>query len=147
MPDPKTYRDAIQYDSSRPALSEVARARPSRGSGAPARCSSHKAAILALLRERGPAGILSSELYDAPERYGRSPRNRISELRREGCLIEGSARGSSDWFYRLIRDKDGIASAPKPEPAKPQPLKSWEQVCAEREEKMRQSAPSFELTP
>ena len=100
-----------------PSLAEVDSARPRRGTGAPERCSSHKAAILGLLRERGLVGVLSSELYDAPEKFGRSPRNRISELRREGHLIEGSPRGSSDWFYCLIRDKDGIA------PTTPQPLK------------------------
>jgi hypothetical protein len=39
--------------------------------------------------------------------YGRSPRNRISEARRDGHLIEGKPFGSSDWFYRLIRDIAG----------------------------------------
>jgi len=90
-----------------PSLSEVGRARPQRGFGVPARCVSHKAAILALLRKRGPQGVLSSELYDSPENFGRSPRNRVSELRAEGFLIEGKPHGSSDWWYRLIRDKDG----------------------------------------
>jgi hypothetical protein len=91
----------------RPTLSEVARAKPHRGSGAPGRCASHKDAILALLRERGPQGVLSSELYDSPEKFGRSPRNRISELRAGGCLISGEPRGASDWHYVLIRDSEG----------------------------------------
>src|SRR5438128_11647178 len=70
-------------------LDELAKARPKRGSGVPARCASHKSAILALLRERGSNGVLSSELYDNPHLYGRSPRNRISELRKpDGCLIQ-----------------------------------------------------------
>jgi hypothetical protein len=96
-------------------LSEVAQARPKRGAGAPARSRSHYAAILQLLRERGPQGVLGSELYSHPEMYGRSPRNRISELRRDGHLIEGKAHGSSDWFYRLIRENhspDRLRQAP-----------------------------------
>jgi hypothetical protein len=100
----------------RPTLGEVARAKPQRGSGAPGRCASHKAAILELLRERGPQGVLGSELYDCPEKFGRSPRNRISELRAEGFLIEGKPHGSADWFYRLIRDNAGVT----PLPAKPE---------------------------
>jgi hypothetical protein len=77
--------------------------------GAPARTRSHYAAILQLLRERGPQGVLGSELYSSPDLYGRSPRNRISELRRDGHLIEGRAHGASDWFYRLIRDNAGVS--------------------------------------
>lgn len=94
----------MQYRRPNPSLAEVAAAKPRRGSGAPARSRSHYEAILQLLRERGPAGVLSSELYDAPNLFGRSPRNRISELRRDGHLIEGRPQGSADWFYCLIRD-------------------------------------------
>ena len=77
---------------------------PKPATGAPARTRSHYDAILALLRERGSAGVLSSELYDQPHLYGRSPRNRISELRRDGSVISGQARGSSDWHYVLLPD-------------------------------------------
>jgi hypothetical protein len=101
------YRNTIQAESARPSLTEVAQARPRRGKGAPSRCASHKSAILALLQERGPAGVLGSELYDSPEKFGRSPRNRISELRKEGCLISGEPRGSADWHYVLLRDNSG----------------------------------------
>ena len=87
---------------------ELAQARPKRGAGAPARTRSHYDAILELLRERGPQGVLGSELYARPELYGRSPRNRISELRKDGHLIEGKPHGASDWFYRLIRDNAGV---------------------------------------
>jgi hypothetical protein len=76
---------------------------------APVRSRSHYEAILTLLRERGPQGVLGSELYSRPDLYGRSPRNRISELRRDRHLIEGKPHGSADWFYRLIRDNAGIA--------------------------------------
>jgi hypothetical protein len=91
----------------KPTLSELRDAIPQRGTGAPVRSRSHYEAILELLRERGPRGVLGSELYARPDLYGRSPRNRISELRRDGHLIEGKSRGSSDWFYRLIRDNIG----------------------------------------
>ncbi len=95
--------------ASRPSLGEVEKARPRRGTGAPARCASHYAAILRLLRERAEdgLGVLGSELYSHPDLYGRSPRNRISELRKDGHLIEGKPYGASDWFYRLIRDNTG----------------------------------------
>lgn len=92
----------------KPTLSELQDAIPHRGTGAPARSHSHYEAILALLRERGSRGVLGSELYAHPELCGRSPRNRISELRRDGCLIEGKAHGASDWWYRLIRDNAGV---------------------------------------
>lgn len=97
-----------------PSLGEVSQARPQRGKGAPERCASHKSAILILLRERGPQGVLGSELYSRPDLYGRSPRNRICELRKDGHLIEGKPHGSSDWFYRLIRDNAG--AKPQAEP-------------------------------
>ena len=86
---------------------ELEQARPKRSSGAPARSRSHYDAILELLRKRGLQGVLGSELYSHPNLYGRSPRNRISELRKDGHLIEGKPYGASDWFYRLIRDNAG----------------------------------------
>src|SRR5215831_14313476 len=92
---------------SKPSVSELRRAIPQRGTFAPGRSGSHYVAILQLLRDRGPQGVLGSELYARPELYGRSPRNRISELRKAGHLIEGKAQGSSDWFYCLIRDNAG----------------------------------------
>src|SRR6267378_429803 len=104
-------RDNISHHDiqsfSRPTIEEVAKARPQRGNGAPARCASHKSAILGLLRERGPQGVLGSELYNLPAKFGRSPRNRISELRKDGCLISGKPHGSSDWHYILLRDSSG----------------------------------------
>jgi hypothetical protein len=93
-------------------VEDLKSARPARNTGAPARSRSHYEAILQLMRERGPQGVLGSELYSRPDLYGRSPRNRISELRRDGHLIEGKARGSADWFYRLIRDNAGHAPSP-----------------------------------
>ena len=51
---------------------------------------------------------MGSELYDSPEKFGRSPRNRISELRKEGFLISGEPHGACDWHYVLLRDTAGI---------------------------------------
>ena len=96
-------------------FSELVQARPKRGSGAPARPRSHYKAILELLRERGPQGVLGSELYSRPDLYGRSPRNRVCELRKNDHLIEGRPHGASNWFYYLIRDNAGV----KPRPESP----------------------------
>ncbi len=96
---------------SRPALSEIAKCRPPRGSGAPSRTRSHYERILALLKERGPTGVLSSELYDAPQLYGRSPRNRISELRKDGHLIETVPAWASVVRYVLVGENPAPAPA------------------------------------
>jgi Helix-turn-helix domain len=79
---------------------------PHKAHGAPARCHSHRERILALLRERGSQGVLASELYEQPHLYGRSPRNRISELRRDGFVISGKSRGASNWHYVLLHLSD-----------------------------------------
>ena len=73
------------------------------------RARSHYENIAALLRERAEQGlgVKGSELYSDVERFGRSPRNRISELRRDGWNIGGKALGESDWFYWLRRDNNG----------------------------------------
>jgi hypothetical protein len=92
------------------SVEQIEQGKPRRPRGAPARTRSHYVAILALLRERGPHGVLGSELYDAPHLYGRSPRNRVSEIRadlkKDGDFweITGEARGGSDWHY-VLRSK------------------------------------------
>jgi hypothetical protein len=88
------------------SVEQIEQAKPHRLRGAPVRARSHYDRILGLLRERGPAGVLASELYDAPHLYGRSPRNRISECRKDGHLIEGKPRGASDWHYVLLRENE-----------------------------------------
>jgi len=98
----------MEKPGSQVSIEDAARARPKHSAGAPSRCASHKSAILALLRERGPQGVLGSELYEHPGLYGRSPRNRVSELRKTGHLIEGKPHGSADLFYCLIRDHAGV---------------------------------------
>src|ERR1700733_13794170 len=98
---------------SRPSLDELARARPASRPGVPFRTRSHYEAILQLLKVRGVQGLRASELYAHPELYGRSPRNRISEARRAGNLIEGKPAGTSDWWYRLVRDNSGQEPPPQ----------------------------------
>jgi len=109
-------------DMRAPTLEEVGRARPPRGNGAPSRTRSHYERILALLRERGPAGVLSSELYDAPNLYGRSPRNRISEMRQDGHLIETAPASASVVRYVLIRDCEGAAPPSECAAVSPNPV-------------------------
>jgi hypothetical protein len=74
---------------------------------------------------------------------------RFKELRQEvepqGYKIENKMEHGRDgvvrsWYMLTRSARISSFSADKP-------LKSWEQVCAEREEKMRQPAPSFELRP
>jgi len=75
------------------------------------RASSHYENIAALLRERAEQGlgVKGSELYARPDLYGRSPRNRISELKKDGWNIGGKGAGGADWFYWLRSDDAGRA--------------------------------------
>lgn len=134
------------------------------------RARSHYENISSLLCQRAEQGlgVKGSELYSDVERFGRSPRNRISELRRDGWDIGGKASGDSDWFYWLRSDNCGRAYAtkrfdepenfPRPKLVAQPPLKelslfdvrpvakSWDEIVAERERKL--SAPeTFELVP
>ena len=52
--------------------------------------------------------------------------------------------GARHSWFRLV---SSLAPAPISSFSAGKPSKSWAEVCAEREEKMRQPAPSFELTP
>jgi hypothetical protein len=90
-----------------PSLADVGKCRALRGSGAPPRTRTHYERILELLRERGPAGVTSIELHDAVGHpFGRTPRNRISEMRKDGCLIETvQVPGGCRWI--LVRDAEG----------------------------------------
>ena len=93
-------------------LETLRQAKPLRSSGAPERAHAQYGRILSLLRERGSVGVLARELYDCPEQFGRSPRNRISELRKDGHLISGQWEGK-DFRYRLLRE------AASPSPSRP----------------------------
>ena len=75
------------------------------------RTRSHYQNIAELLRNRAEQGlgVRSSELCREPLLYGRSPRNRVSELRKAGSDIGSKpyAEGDSDWFYWLRADTAG----------------------------------------
>jgi Helix-turn-helix domain len=98
--------------SERPSLSEVRRAVPVHPSGAPSRSRSHYERILALLRERGPLGVLSTELYNSHQLFGRSPRNRISELRKDGHFIRTEPAGPS--VVRYVLTHENPSPTPRP---------------------------------
>ena len=73
------------------------------------RARSHKENIAELLKQRAEQGlgVRSSELYQEPHLYGRSPRNRISELKQRGWNVGGKSYGDADWFYWLRSDDTG----------------------------------------
>jgi hypothetical protein len=67
--------------------------------------NSQRQRILERLRDAGQRGVLAAELYDDPQcRYGRSPRNRISELRAMGHKITGEWEGRVNFRYTLIEE-------------------------------------------
>ena len=71
------------------------------------RARSHYENILELLKQRaeGGQGVRASELYREPQRFGRSPRNRISEANQRGWSIGSKPYGTGgDWFYWLRSD-------------------------------------------
>src|SRR5712692_582689 len=125
-------------------LEKVAESRPPRGNGPPSRTRSHYERILALLRERGPNGVLSSELYDQPHLFGRSPRNRVSELRKDGHLIQTIPAGASVIRYVLTHENPSPTLRRPPqihrarkssgawEPQSIVPTKSWAEWDRER---------------
>jgi hypothetical protein len=143
-PDVATSNAKTQQSSV--TLDELEKARPPRGPGAPSRCQSHKERIRALLKERGPAGVLSSELYDSPELYGRSPRNRISELRKpDGCLIETITVDASTVRYVLLRDSDG--AAPNQNPPRTESRDWYERTTGKSRAVVPESSTTEEILP
>lgn len=73
--------------------------------GPPARANSQRQRILEQLREAGTRGVLAAEFYDDPQcRFGRSPRNRISELRAMGHKIAGEWESKVDFRYTLVEE-------------------------------------------
>ena len=82
-------------------------------SGPPSRASSQRQRILERLREAGTRGVLAAELYDDPQcRFGRSPRNRVSELRAMGHKIVGEWESKVDFRYTLIEETQASTSLP-----------------------------------
>jgi hypothetical protein len=120
-------------------LEKVAESQPPRGTGAPSRTRSHYDRILALLRERGSAGVSSAELYDAPHLYGRSPRNRISEMRAAGHLIKTTQAGPSTVRYVLLHEN--------PSPTQRPTARDWYERATGRPRSTVNTLPEFRLTP
>lgn len=81
--------------------------------GPPPTASSQRERILERLRDAGPRGVLAAEFYDDPQcRYGRSPRNRISELRAMGHKIKGAWEGRTDFRYTLVEETQAPKALP-----------------------------------
>ena len=81
--------------------------------GPPATANSQRQRILERLREAGPRGVLASEFYDDPLcRYGRSPRNRVSELRAMGHKISGEWESKVDFRYTLTEETQAPKALP-----------------------------------
>jgi len=73
--------------------------------GPPPTANSQRHRIFERLRDAGPRGVLAAEFYDDSQcRYGRSPRNRISELRAVGHKITGEWEGKINFRYTLIEE-------------------------------------------
>jgi hypothetical protein len=76
------------------------------------RAASQRALVLERLRQAGPVGVLAKELYDDPQcRYGRSPRNRISELKQMGFKIEKQWEGRN-YRYTLVEETQAPKALP-----------------------------------
>ena len=104
--------------------------------------------IEALLRSRYGVWIPAYELADIALQYCARLSSIRKKLKRAGDRerVENKTeriRAQVHGSYRIVLTSDILGITP----ANPKPVKSWEQVCAEREEKMHAPAPSFELTP
>lgn len=81
--------------------------------GPPSTANSQRERILERLRVAGQRGVLAAEFYDDPQcRYGRSPRNRISELRAMGHKITGEWESKVDFRYTLIEETQAPKALP-----------------------------------
>ena len=81
--------------------------------GPPPTATSQRERILERLRAAGARGVLAAEFYDDPEcRYGRSPRNRISELRAIGHKITGEWEGKVNFRYTLNEETQAPKALP-----------------------------------
>jgi hypothetical protein len=102
--------------------------------------------IEALLRSRYGQWVPAYELAGVALQYCARINAIRRELRRAGDRerienktewVKGQCHGS----YRIVRTLDALGIAP----SKPQPVKSWQEVCAERDRQL--SASDLVLTP
>ena len=102
--------------------------------------------IETLLRSKYGEWVPAYELSDLALQYCARINSIRKKLRAAGDTEEiqnktEHVRGQVHGSYRIC------AKAPISSFSAGKPSKSWEQVCAEREEKLRQPAPEFELQP
>jgi hypothetical protein len=112
----------------------------------PLQSKTQRAAILRLLIEARGAWVPLPEIMACAAQYNA----RILELRRAGFNIPKprieTINGQKHTWYRLLPSSAQAPVSSSFSAAKQS--KSWEQVCAEREEKMRQpESPPFGLVP
>jgi hypothetical protein len=101
-----------------------------------------------LLRARYGQWIAAYELSDLALQYCARVNSIRKKLLRSGDRervenktqwVNGQCHGS----YRISKTADILGIAP----AKPQPLKTWAEICAERDAKTSEPMPAFELRP
>jgi hypothetical protein len=104
--------------------------------------------IEGLLRSRYGQWIPAYELSDLALQYCARINSIRKKLLRAGDRervenktqwVNGQCHGS----YRIVLTSDVLGITPP----NTKPLKSWDEIVRERDEKMRLSAPTFELTP
>lgn len=75
------------------------------------RAPSQRDNVAALLVERAKDGMCvrmnEPEILKNPQKYGKRPPNRISELNKQGWDVGSKPLGESDWCYWLRCDGDG----------------------------------------
>ena len=117
-------KNTLQEATGRFNLGE--RTQPLKGSRPLERAASQRQRILERLREAGSRGVLASELYDDAQcRYGRSPRNRISELRKAGHRIAGEWESKADFRHTLLEETVSARPLRKYSPKQRTPSDDW----------------------
>jgi hypothetical protein len=107
--------------------------------------NTQRAAILRLLIDARGAWVPLPEIMACAAQYNA----RLHELRKAGFNIPKprieTINGQKHTWYRLLASP---MAAPVSSFSAAKPSKSWEQVCSERDEKMRQTMQTpFELVP
>ena len=135
-------RNTLQGKTGRFNFAE--RARPVSGSGPPERAASLRQRILERLLEASSRGVLASDFYNDPQcRYGRSPRNRISELRKMGHRIAGKWEVKTDFRYTLLEETVSAKPLPECSPKQSTPSDDWYRRAAGK--KRTTGLPLFDL--
>ena len=154
----------MDFGESTPKNRTLSNSRPGHD---PARDKSHSRAVLQYFREL-PKNLPDRECPSSLElicygRFGQRPVNRINNLKNgnfDGHRydFEKMCFGRGEFRWRLHEparpgypknEKQTVLhlDAPVSSFSAGKPPKSWEQVCAERDAKMSQPEPSFELRP